>query len=88
MSDLALFYLELVEEAGLDRIHLIGNSLGGWLAAEILIRDRSCFRSLVQLAPAGIRVKGCRVATTSFGDPRKRFATSITTSLLPTVSWR
>jgi pimeloyl-ACP methyl ester carboxylesterase len=58
MSDLAMFYLDLVEEAGLDRIHLIGNSLGGWLAAEILIRDRSCFRSLVQLAPAGIRVKG------------------------------
>jgi pimeloyl-ACP methyl ester carboxylesterase len=60
MPDLAMFYLDLVEEAGLDRIHLIGNSLGGWLAAEILIRDRSRFRSFVQLAPAGIRVKGCR----------------------------
>src|SRR6195256_2743910 len=57
MPDLAMFYLDLVEEAGLDRIHLIGNSLGGWLAAEILIRDRSRFRSLVQLAPAGIRVR-------------------------------
>ena len=58
MSDLAMFYLDFIEEAGLDRIHLIGHSLGGWLAAEILIRDRSRFRSLVQLAPAGIRVKG------------------------------
>src|SRR6185437_9893780 len=58
MSDLALFYLDLVEEEGLDGIHLIGNSLGGWLAAEILVRDRARFRSLVQLAPAGIRVKG------------------------------
>ncbi|HVC51645.1 MAG TPA: alpha/beta fold hydrolase [Stellaceae bacterium] len=58
MSDLALFYLDLVEETGLDRVHLIGNSLGGWLAAEILVRDRSRFSSLVQLAPAGIRVKG------------------------------
>jgi len=58
ISDLAMFYLDLVEEAGLDGIHLIGNSLGGWLAAEILIRDRSRCRSLVQLAPAGIRVKG------------------------------
>lgn len=58
IADLALFYLDLVEEAGLERIHLIGNSLGGWLAAEILIRDRARFRSLVQLAPAGIRVKG------------------------------
>src|ERR1700732_1301829 len=58
MPDLAMFYLDLIEEAGLDRIDLIGNSLGGWLAAEILIRDRARFRSLVQLAPAGIRVKG------------------------------
>lgn len=58
MPDLAMFYLDLLEEAGLDGLHLIGNSLGGWLAAEILIRDRSRFKSLVQLAPAGIRVKG------------------------------
>ena len=58
MPDLAMFYLDLIEESGLDGIHLIGNSLGGWLAAEILIRDRARFRSLVQLAPAGIRVKG------------------------------
>jgi pimeloyl-ACP methyl ester carboxylesterase len=58
MSDLAMFYLDLIEQAGLDRIHLIGNSLGGWLSAEILIRDRSRFRSLTLLAPAGIRVKG------------------------------
>jgi pimeloyl-ACP methyl ester carboxylesterase len=58
MPDLAMFYLDLVEELGLGDVHLIGNSLGGWLAAEILIRDRSRFNSLVQLAPAGIRVKG------------------------------
>lgn len=58
IGDLALFYLDLVEEAGLDGIHLVGNSLGGWLAAEILIRDRARFRSLVQLAPAGLRKKG------------------------------
>jgi pimeloyl-ACP methyl ester carboxylesterase len=58
ISDLAMFYLDLVEEAGLDRIHLFGNSLGGWLAAEILIRDRSRFQSLIQLAPAGIRIWG------------------------------
>ena len=43
MADLAMFYLDLVEEAGLDRINLIGNSLGGWLAAEILIRNREHF---------------------------------------------
>jgi len=58
IGDLALFYLDLVEEAGWAGIHLIGNSLGGWLAATILIRDRARFKSLVQLAPAGLRAKG------------------------------
>jgi pimeloyl-ACP methyl ester carboxylesterase len=58
MADLAFFYLDLVEETGLDRVHLVGNSLGGWLAAEMLIRDRARFASLVLLAPAGLRVKG------------------------------
>jgi pimeloyl-ACP methyl ester carboxylesterase len=58
MPDLAMFYLDFIEAAGLDHVHLIGNSLGGWLGAEILIRDRARFRSLVQLAPAGIRIKG------------------------------
>jgi pimeloyl-ACP methyl ester carboxylesterase len=46
MSDLAMFYLDLLEEAGLGNIHLIGNSLGGWLAAEILVRDRARFSRL------------------------------------------
>ena len=50
MPDLAMFYLDLIEQAGLDHIHLIGNSLGGWLAAEILIRDRSRFQ---EPRPAG-----------------------------------
>ncbi|HEV2335357.1 MAG TPA: alpha/beta fold hydrolase [Stellaceae bacterium] len=58
MPDLAMFYLDLVEEMRLEGINQIGNSLGGWLAAEILIRDRARFRSLVQLAPTGIRKKG------------------------------
>src|SRR5260370_1734198 len=54
MPNLAMVYLDLVEEAGLDRIHLIGNSLGGWLAAGILIRDPSRVQSPGLLAPAGV----------------------------------
>jgi pimeloyl-ACP methyl ester carboxylesterase len=71
MPDLAMFYLDLIEEAGLDKIHLIGNSLGGWLAAEILIRDRSRFRALVQLAPAGIRIKGVPVGDNFIWGPEE-----------------
>ena len=58
LEDLVYLYLDLMDALELERTIVLGNSLGGWLAAEILIRDRSRFRSLVQLAPAGIRVKG------------------------------
>ena len=88
MPDLAMFYLDLVEEVGLDRVHLIGNSLGGWLAAEILIRDRSRFRAWCSSRRPASGRRACRAATISSGGPRRRCATSITTSPLPTASWR
>ena len=87
MADLAMFYLDLVEEAGLDRVHLIGNSLGGWLAAEILIRTApaSAVSSSSRRPASGSRA--CRAATISSGGPRRRCATSTTTSPSPTASW-
>ena len=87
MPDLALFYLDLIEEAGLDGIHLIGNSLGGWLAAEILIRDRSRFRSLTQLAPAGIRTKGVPCGDNFIWGPEEAIRNIYTTRPSPIASW-
>ncbi len=58
VSDMAMFYLEFLEAQNLSRVHLIGHSLGGWIAAEMLVRDRARCRSLSLLAPAGIRVEG------------------------------
>jgi hypothetical protein len=57
MPELAMFYLDLLEEAG-----LLSQLLGDWLAAEILICDRSRFRNLVQLAPAGTPSRPYHVA--------------------------
>ena len=39
------------DELGLDRPHLAGNSLGGWVALELARRGRA--RSVVALSPAG-----------------------------------
>ena len=39
LSDLAYFYLDFIEALDLDHVHLIGNSLGGWIAAEIAVRN-------------------------------------------------
>lgn len=55
MGDLAFFYLDLLKALGLSGTHLVGQSLGGWLAAEIAIRDTSRLRTLSLLAPAGVR---------------------------------
>ena len=88
MADLAMFYLDLIEEAGLDRIHLIGNSLGGWLAAEIppaTVRISSVSYNSRRRAFVS---RACRAATTSFGLRRRRCAISITISRSLTASWR
>ncbi|GAC1324090.1 MAG: alpha/beta hydrolase [Thermoleophilaceae bacterium] len=47
-----------MDEAGLDRAHLLGNSLGGWIALELAARGRA--RSVVALSPAGGWERGGR----------------------------
>jgi alpha-beta hydrolase superfamily lysophospholipase len=41
----------MLDAAGIDTAHLVGNSLGGWLAVELGRRGRA--RSVVALSPAG-----------------------------------
>lgn len=62
IGDLAYFYLDLIEALRLKNVHLLGNSLGGWIASEIAIRDQHPFRTLTLVAPAGIRVDGTPTA--------------------------
>lgn len=40
-----------MDAAGMDTAHVVGNSLGGWLAVELAVRGRA--RSVVALSPAG-----------------------------------
>lgn len=55
MDDLATFYLDVIESLGVGRVHLIGSSLGGWLASEIAVRKSARLRSLTLIGPAGLR---------------------------------
>jgi pimeloyl-ACP methyl ester carboxylesterase len=71
VPDMAMFYLELLETMGLEKIHLVGHSLGGWIASEILVRDRARFQSLTLLAPAGIRVEGVPAGDTFIWAPEE-----------------
>jgi pimeloyl-ACP methyl ester carboxylesterase len=54
LSDLAYFYLDALAILGFDGVHVVGHSLGGWLAAEIAIRNTARLASLTLMAPAGV----------------------------------
>ena len=56
VPDLADAYLDLLEELGLTDVMVIGNSLGGWIASEMALRDiHGRIKSLVLLNATGIR---------------------------------
>lgn len=57
IDDYALFYLDLFDKLALSGFDLAGFSLGGWLAAEIAIRQPQRIRRLVLVAPAGLVVE-------------------------------
>jgi len=58
VADLAFLYLDLLDTLGLDRVHLVGASLGGWIAAEMAVMASSRLDSLVLIDPVGIKVEG------------------------------
>lgn len=59
LSDLSMFYLDLIETIGPEvGFHLVGHSLGGWLAAEIAIRNLKGINRISLISPSGLRLKG------------------------------
>lgn len=52
--DFTLYYLDLLDELGLSKTHLIGHSLGGMLAAEIAALAPQLLDRLVLVCPAGL----------------------------------
>jgi pimeloyl-ACP methyl ester carboxylesterase len=60
-SDLAYFYLDLIEALSLNGVHLIGTSLGGWIAAELAVRNTSRLASLTLVCAVGITADGVTV---------------------------
>ena len=58
VGDLAMYYLDFLDTLPPYPVHLVGLSLGGWVAAELAARNCSRLASLSLLAPAGVRVKG------------------------------
>src|SRR6185436_20045831 len=57
-SDLAYFYLDLIGALKLDGVHLMGTSLGGWVAAELAVRNTARLSSLTLICAVGITANG------------------------------
>jgi pimeloyl-ACP methyl ester carboxylesterase len=58
VDDLAYLYLDLARELGLEDAVLVGTCLGGWVAAEMMVRSTARFSRLVLAAPLGIKLRG------------------------------
>lgn len=54
MAELATHYRKVIALLGLSRMHLVGSSLGGWLASELALLDPGKIRSLTLLSPVGL----------------------------------
>jgi pimeloyl-ACP methyl ester carboxylesterase len=58
VADLAYFYLDFFESLALDRVHLVGTSLGGWIAAELAVRNQTRLASLTLVGAVGVLAEG------------------------------
>jgi pimeloyl-ACP methyl ester carboxylesterase len=61
IGDLAYFYLDFLAALRLDRVHLIGTSLGGWIAAELAVRDQARLASLTLVGAVGLAAGGAPI---------------------------
>ena len=59
VSDLANYYLDFLKSRDLSGVHLVGLSLGGWIAADLAVRTTSRLASLTLGAAPGIYLPGC-----------------------------
>jgi pimeloyl-ACP methyl ester carboxylesterase len=62
---LAALYVTLIEDLGLSNVTIIGNSLGGWIAAEVAVLDSPRVSAVIVMDAVGIDVDGHEVADVS-----------------------
>jgi pimeloyl-ACP methyl ester carboxylesterase len=74
-DDLVLHYDALLDALELERVHLVGYSLGAWIAAELAVFYPRRLESLTLITPIGLRVPGKPVADIFAMDPETLFAT-------------
>ncbi len=56
VDDIAHIYLELLDALDLDKVDIIGCSIGGWIAAEMATKTPERVNRLVMAGPVGVKV--------------------------------
>jgi pimeloyl-ACP methyl ester carboxylesterase len=65
VTGLAGLYVRLLDDLGLEDVTVVGNSVGGWIAAEMALLGSPRISSIVLLDAVGIEVEGHPVADVS-----------------------
>lgn len=71
VGDLAYFYLDLLRLMADGRVHIVGHSLGGWIALAMAIRSTAQIQSLTLVDSAGISVAGVKRGDMFIGSPQE-----------------
>src|ERR1700761_4446955 len=74
IDDIALTYLQLLEQRDLRDVLVIGSSVGGWIAAEMAVREHARISGTVLLNAVGIKADGIELADFFSLTPRELIA--------------
>ncbi len=77
IHDAAYFYLDLLKHLNLRDVHVVGSSLGGWIAMEIAVRSTERIKSLVLSGAAGLNSKVARRGDIFMWEPSQRIRNMI-----------
>ena len=77
IHDMAFFYLDFMDALDLRDVHIIGQSLGGWITLEIAVRSTRRIKQLTLLGAAGINLPDVPMGDLFAWDKETRYRTII-----------
>lgn len=77
IHDMAFFYLDFLDALDLWDVHVVGQSLGGWIALEAAVRSTERIGRLTLVGAAGLNLPDVKKGDLFMWDKETRFRTMI-----------